>query len=68
MNFSVLYIMVIAGLLLIVGLIAIVTIALVCKRCRDRVVNEASDVRNDESVIDPWIEAGKRLKDPQEHE
>lgn len=60
----------IAGLLLLIGVLAISVIILVAKRCRSRTDNKDSNVLNEtENLSDPWAEAGKRAEDEStEHE
>ena len=57
MNISLLFILIIASLILLFGVIAITSITLVAKKGRLRPDNKPTLEDND---VDPWIEAGKR--------
>ena len=60
----------IAGLLLLLGVLAMAVIILVAKRCRSRPDNKYTNRLNEtENLSDPWAEAGKRVEDESaEHE
>ena len=62
MNISTPLLLITAGLLLMFGLVALVAITLVCKRCRGTVNQKSIGSNDHESTVDPWIEAGKRVK------
>jgi hypothetical protein len=57
MNISILFLVVIAGLLLLFGVVALTSISLVAKKGRPRPDNKLT---LDENAPDPWLEAGKR--------
>ncbi len=63
MSASLPLLLIIAAMLLIVGVLAIAAIVLVAKKCSCRPDNKDNLSNNPPECIDPWLEAGKRVKE-----
>lgn len=53
---------IIASLVLLIGVLSIVAILLVAKRCRITQNSKPQDQNDESDSVDPWREAGKRMK------
>ena len=62
MTISVPILVLLATLLLLLGVLAIIAIALVANRCKCKPTMSEKHVNNAIPDIDAWSEAGKRLK------
>ncbi len=64
MGTSLAILLIIASLVLLTGVLALVAIVLVAKRCRIAQKPSHLDQKEEVDGIDPWKEAGKRMKSP----
>ncbi|MDP7004937.1 MAG: hypothetical protein QF718_01830 [Phycisphaerales bacterium] len=53
--------LIVAALLLLIGVLGIVAIVLVAKKCSCRPDNKNNDMVGNSDQLDPWSEAGNRL-------
>lgn len=63
MNTSIPVLVAIAGLLLLLGVLAILAIYLVASKCRCKSGMNKRNATQDTEQVDPWAEAGRRLSE-----